>query len=123
MTNQDIMMRLELLKQLGSVRGKLGWYIYRNTKILADACAEAVKLRNDAVVKYGTKDGEDTYSINRSSEKWQEYIAEVEPVLKIEQEVKMLKLGREEFEHLAEASGLSAAELTIIDELIVEDSE
>ena len=56
MTNQDIMMRLELLKQLGSVRGKLGWYIYRNTKILTDACAEAVKIRNDAVLKYGTKD-------------------------------------------------------------------
>ena len=121
MTNQEIMMRLDLVRQLGNVRGKLGWYVYRNIKVLAAACAEAVKIRDDAVIKYGTKDGENVYSINPESKRWQEYVAEVEPVMKIEQNVKLEKISREEFDVLAKDTDLSATELTILDELIVED--
>lgn len=121
MTNQEIMMRLDLIRQLGNIRGKLGWYVYRNTKILATACAEAVKIRDDAVMKYGTKNGENTYSINPGSKGWKECVAEVEPVMKIEQDVKLEKISREEFDVLAKDADLSAAELTILDELIVED--
>lgn len=123
MTNNEIIMRLDLLRQLGNVRGKLGWYVYRHTKALTEASAEAVRIRNDAVVKYGTKNGDDTYSINPESEKWAEYAAEVEPVMKIDQEVKLDKISREEFDAIAKDADLSAMELSILDELIVEDEK
>ena len=123
MTNQEIMIRLELLRKLGDVRGKFGWYIYKNTKILSDACAEAVKMRNEAVMEYGVKNADGTYSIDPACDRWSEYLAEVEPVMQIEQDVKLLKMKRDEFDKIAEGSDLSATELSIIDEIIVEGND
>lgn len=121
MTNSEIMMCLELLKKLGDVRGKFGWYIYRNIKILSEACEEAVKIRNEAVKKYGIQNENGTYSLDPACEGWADYVAEMEPVMQIEQDVKLKKISREEFEALAEDAGLSVSELAVIDEIIVED--
>ena len=116
MTNEEIIVRRDLLGRLGEVRGKFGWYIYRNSKILTEACAEAVKLRDDAIRKYGEDD-----SINPQSEKWEQYLAEVSPVMQIEQDVTLMKMPRAEFDELAKDADLSAVELSIMDATIVEE--
>jgi hypothetical protein len=121
MKNQDIIMQAELLKRLSGVRGKLGWYVYRNIKILSDACTEAMKIRNEAVMKYGSEEN-GAYSINPSSEHWAEYAAEVEPVMNIEQDVKLCKISRAEFDDIAKDADLTAAELMVLDEILVEET-
>lgn len=120
MTNREIIMQLELLKKLSDVRGKFGWYIYRNYRILSEACAEALKLRDEAIVKYGVKNENGTFSIDPSNDGWTEYLAEIEPVLQIRQEVKLCRISREEFDALAENADLSAMGLMTLDEIIVE---
>lgn len=116
MTNEEIITKRDLLGRLGEVRGKFGWYIYRNLKILSDACAEAIKIRDDAIRKYGESD-----SIGPNSENWQKYLDEVAPVMQIEQDVKLYQMPREDFDALAETSDLSAVELSILDAVIVEE--
>ena len=116
MTNEEIIARRDLLSRLGDVRGKFGWYIYRNMKILSEACAEAIRIRDEAICKYG-EDG----SINPASDKWADFIAEIKPVMDIDQDVKMMKMPRDEFEKLAADGDLSAAELSILDANIVEE--
>lgn len=123
MTNNEAILRLELLKQLGDVRGKLGWYIYRNVKVLTEAVEEAVKIRNEALVKYGTKDDENTYSINPSAEGWAEYIKEVEPVMQIEQDIPLVMIKRDEFDALVSDTSLSASEMMVLDNLLVEGNK
>lgn len=116
MTNEEIIIRRDLLSRLSEVRGKFGWYIYRNSKILTEASAEAVRIRDDAIRKYGKDD-----SISPDSENWDKYLAEVTPVMQIEQDVALVRMPRAEFDELAKDAGLSAVELSILDATIVEE--
>ena len=90
LTNSQIIQYLNQLKQVSQCRGKLGWAVYRNIKVLSEALDEYNKMHDDLVRKYSTN-GQTV-----DQDKFDEFSKELQPLLEIEQEIDLYTIPEEE---------------------------
>lgn len=118
MTNAEILKRYDELSKTSGITGMLGWYIYKNLKIL-DTAIEPYRLaHNDLIRKYGGSEIQEVPMENRAA-----FSTETLELLGLETDVTLEKMKRKQFEHLIKsASGISAESMLILDRNIVEEA-
>lgn len=90
LTNSQIIQYLTQLKQVSQCRGKLGWAVYRNIKVLSEALDEYNKMHDDLVRKYSSN-GQTV-----DKEKFDEFSKELQPLLEIEQDLEIRMISESE---------------------------
>jgi len=121
MTNQELSTVRDALNRVSTCKGKMGWYVYRNLKIVGTALEEYEKLREELVRKYGDEK-EGTVTVRQ--ECLADFTAELKPIAEIEQQVELCQIDRETFDKLAESSPeLTAQELMILDAILIKKEE
>lgn len=117
MTNAEIMKRYNELKSVSGVTGILGWYVYKNMKILADAVEPYMQAHNDLVRKYGGSETEEVPKENRAA-----FGTESMLLLGCETDIVMDRMPRVQFEQLIRSDKTMTAEtMYILDRNIAEE--
>ena len=117
MTNGEILRRYRELEKVSGCTGTLGWYVYKNMKVLKDAVEPYVQAHNDLIKKYGGSGSEEVPKENKPA-----FATEELMLLGIEQDVELAKMKRIQFEQLVRADkSMTAETMLILDENIVED--
>lgn len=84
------------LQKVLSHRDKIGYYAARNYRILNDSLIEYQNFKNSLIAKYGTTDVDSdgnelqTISIKVGSQKFDDFLKELEPFNNIEHEVELM---------------------------------
>lgn len=86
LTNNQALLYLDRLRKVTGCKGKLGWAVYRNIKVLSGALEEYNRMHDDLVRKYS----ENGRTVDK--DKVAEFTAELEPLLGIEQELDIYTL-------------------------------
>lgn len=117
MTNAEILKRYKELKKAAGVTGTLGWYVYKNLKILGDAIEPYVQAHNDLIRKYGGSETDEVPKENRA-----EFGTESVVLLGLETDIALDQMSRMQFEQLIKADKTMAAEtMLILDRNIVKE--
>ena len=117
MTNAEIIKRYDELSKTSGINGMLGWYIYKNLKILNNAIEPYRMAHNDLIRKYGGSELQEVPMENRAA-----FSTETLELLGLESDVTLEKMKRKQFEQLIKsASGISAESMLILDRNIVEE--
>lgn len=117
MTNNEAMNAYTELQNISSCTGVLGWYVYKNLKVLDDATMPYRKAHDDLIRKYGGGESTPVPKENTPA-----LMAELNQLMMLEIDVRMTKMDRNIFERLIkEDKSLSAETMFIIDRNIVED--
>lgn len=116
MTNGEAMRIYDELKNISKCTGVIGWYVYKNMKILDDATFPYRQAHDDLVRKYG---GTETDPVPK--DKIALLVSELNEIASLELDIKLALMNRVQFERLIkEDKGLSAETMLIIDKNIVE---
>ena len=117
MTNAEILNHYEELKKVAGCTGTLGWYVYKNLKILKDAIEPYMQAHNDLIRKYGGSEIQEVPKENRPA-----FSTESLLLLGIEQDISLTLMKRMQFEQLVRSDkDMSAETMLILDNNIVED--
>lgn len=117
MTNAELLKRYEELEKVKGVTGLLGWYVYKNLKIISGAIEPYMQAHNDLVRKYGGSETEEVPKENRAA-----FSTESVLLLGCEMDVTLDKMSRMQFEQLVKADKTMTAEIMfILDHNIVEE--
>lgn len=91
--NQQMLERVEQLKQFLPRKDKIGYAAGRNTRRLTDQLVEFNQIRNELIERYGTvspdESGYASISIKIGSPEYVSFMEAVEPFAKIEHEVEL----------------------------------
>lgn len=117
MTNGEILKRYKELEKVAGCTGTLGWYVYKNLKILKDAIEPYMQAHNDLIRKYGGSEIQEVPKENRPA-----FSTESLLLLGIEQDISLTLMKRMQFEQLVRSDkDMSAETMLILDNNIVED--
>ena len=117
MTNGEILKRYQDLEKVSGCTGTLGWYVYKNLKVLKDAIEPYTQAHNDLIRKYGGSETQEVPKENRPA-----FSTESLMLLGIEQDVSLTLMKRMQFEQLVRSDKeMSAETMLILDNNIVED--
>lgn len=117
MNNAEILKRYRDLQKVKGVTGLLGWYVYRNLKVLTEAIEPYMQAHNDLVRKYGGSETDEVPKENRAV-----FGTEVMQLLGCEIDVMLDRMSRMQFEQLVKADKTMTAEtMMILDNNIVEE--
>lgn len=101
-SNAQMYQYREQLKNLLERKDKLGYAAARNTRVLNTELTEFDKMKNDLIIKYGTKevngDGKETGNviIKPDNERINDFLEEMERYSTIEHEVNLFQLNYED---------------------------
>ena len=111
---EQAMQYLMMLSNMPAATGKVGYAIYRNISLLADATKEFQKMRDDLINKYG-----DDGKINEKSPNFGKFITELTPLLEIECEVSFFMIDEDEMY----SEALSSQDYFVLKEILVKPKE
>ena len=93
LSNLEIRAKLLSLQPILNQRGVIGYIAARNARVLTNALTEYSRFEREAIIKYGTSDLDSngkslgTTSIKPSSDKFDQFIKEMDPLQKIQQDI------------------------------------
>ena len=117
MNNAEILKRYRDLQKVKGVTGLLGWYVYRNLKVLTEAIEPYAQAHNDLVRKYGGSETDEVPKENRAA-----FGTESMQLLGCEMNITLDRMSRMQFEQLVKADKTMTAEtMMILDSNIVEE--
>ena len=117
MTNGEILRRYQDLKNVSGCTGTLGWYVYKNLKILKDAIEPYTQAHNDLIIKYGGSETVEVPKENRPA-----FSTECLVLLGIEQDIELVRMKRPQFDQIVKSQKeITAETMLILDENIVEE--
>ena len=117
MTNAELLKRYEELQKVKGVTGLLGWYVYKNLKIVSGAIEPYMQAHNDLIRKYGGSETEEVPKDNRAA-----FSTESVLLLGCEMDVTLDKMSRMQFEQLVKSDkSMTAETMFILDHNIVEE--
>ncbi len=118
MTNGELLKRYQELSSVSGCTGTIGWYVYKNLKILKDAIEPYTQAHNDLIRKYGGSEIAEVPKENRPA-----FSTECLMLLGIEQDIVLTKMKRMQFDQLVKSQkDMTAETMLILDENIVEDA-
>lgn len=119
MTNKEMDDLLNGLEELmDKARGKLGYAIAKNYRILSEELNEYTEIKNTAIIKFGEKDNEGHISIQLGTEAHKQYLNEMKQYDDIKSDVNILIVSPED----VYSSNLTAKEVSRILCMIKEDN-
>jgi hypothetical protein len=118
LTNQEMDIYVRALEKIsGKVKGKLAYAVARNIRKLSTELVEFQNMSNEAITKFGYPNENGTYTIRIDSDEYKKYLAEMQGVQNIENEVDLMKVSQD----VLEESDLNAQEMLSIDFMITEE--
>lgn len=106
---------LESLRPLMSKKGKLGYVIARNFRVLADLTVDYIKAKEALIKKYGHPIENGEWQINSGSVHFNTFLNEMSPIADIEQDFNVMTITYEEV-----YDDLTAEEILSIDWMLTE---
>lgn len=119
LTLNSIMNSEEVLNKLANKQGlkaKTSFALAMNIKALSEPINTLENVKNDLVRKYGEKEGEDSYVVNRDSKNFDKFVEEYRNLMDTETDVKIKKIKIDELD----GTGLSPNEFIAISFMIDE---
>lgn len=87
---------LYTLEPLLERKGLIGMVAAQNTRVIREAIQEFVTVKNQLIEKYGEKADDGSISIQPSSERFDDFVKELEPYANISHEVEVTKVPMRE---------------------------
>lgn len=115
--NSEMFLMQSQLEPLLSQRGKLGYAVARNYRILSTSLTEYSRVRNELIKKYGEEvrdeNGTPQIRLPITSPNFQKFCDDLAPINEIEHEVELMMVASENV-----IDSLTAAEILSIDWMI-----
>lgn len=123
LTTNEIVTLADTLKKMANARltGKPAYLAYRNLSKVAKIADDFEKARNELILKYGEKDGEQTV-VRKGSENYPKFVEEITEILTQPEEVDLYQISEDELEKFADAD-LTMSDFAVIDTYLVERPE
>ena len=125
LTNSQMHAYMDTLQTLMDNKGILGYAILKNYNTFKDACKEYLQIYQNALVAYGDKTTEETaagtqeyMSISPASEHIEEFVAEMEPVSNVMQDVQIYTVGYSKAMDVLSASEMQSISFMLEDDLM-----
>lgn len=104
---------------LNNKNKKFSYMVFRNVRKLQSELQDYLKIRDELIMKYGTKDN-DVYSIDSSDEEsYKSFISELSSIAKIEIDIDLYVCDVEQDFEVPYCEDLSASQYLLIDSLLV----
>lgn len=119
LTLNSIMNAEDVLNKLADKQGlkaKTSFALAMNIKALSEPIHTFENVKNDLVRKYGEKEGEDSYVVNRDSKNFDKFVEEYSSLMETETDVKIKKIKIDELDD----TGLTPNEFIAISFMIGE---
>lgn len=119
MSNRDMDDAVQSLTSIGEkVTGKLGYAVAKNLRKINNELIEYRDIKNRLIVEHGEKQENGNYILSVGTDKYYDYLKELDDYANIEHEVDIYKISSEE----VITSSLNALEIAGID-FMIEDAE
>lgn len=104
---------------LNNKNKKFSYMVFRNVRKLQSELQDYLKIRDELIMKYGTKDN-DVYSVDSSNEEsYKSFISELSPIAKIEIDIDLYVCDVEHDFEVPYCEDLSASQYLLIDSLLI----
>jgi len=123
LTTNEIVTLADTLKKMANagLTGKPAYLAYRNLSNVAKIADDFEKARNELILKYGEKDGEQTV-VRKGSENYPKFVEEITEILIQTEEVDLYQISEDALEKFADAD-LTMSDFAVIDTYLVERPE